>query len=212
MYLSVCRLRHTVRFLVTMSEILHFVKAGIRNPLHVGALMPSSPALARAMVDGLDLKPNQTVLELGPGTGSLTHALNAKLPHAQAYLGIERDPHFVSLLQKRFPHLRFVVGDAANALHISNEHIEGQIKYIISGLPFATLPTQVRSAILENLTHLLTPGSVFRTFQYLHASRIPQATAFRQFMNERYGSAKRSPIVLKNIPPAFTYTWHVPHS
>ncbi|MBL7977849.1 MAG: methyltransferase domain-containing protein [Bacteroidetes Order II. Incertae sedis bacterium] len=195
-----------------MSEIFHFVKAGFRNPLHVGALMPSSPALARAMVEGLEIKPGQTVLELGPGTGSLTQALNDRLPQATCYLGIERDPHFVTLLQKRFPHLRFVAGDAVNAVHISNEHAEGPIKYIISGLPFATLPAPVRAAILENLTHLLTPGSVFRTFQYLHASRIPQAMAFRQYMNDRYGHAKRSPVVLRNIPPAYTYTWHIPHS
>jgi len=52
----------------------------LKNPLSVCALTPSSRMLARAMARGLEIKPNESVMELGPGTGALTDQIRHILP------------------------------------------------------------------------------------------------------------------------------------
>lgn len=195
-----------------MSDFVHFLKASLRNPTHIGALAPSSPALARAMVHDLHPASGELVLELGPGTGAFTHFLQHHLPNKEAYVGIERDAHFVSILRNRFPGLHFVHGDAGEAHQIVQEHGQGELRYILSGLPFAILPTVVRDAILASLHQLMVNGCTFRTFQYVHAAKIPQAIAFREIMTARYGTPERSPLVVRNLPPAYTYTWRSIHA
>ncbi|HSZ73188.1 MAG TPA: hypothetical protein VK779_00090, partial [Rhizomicrobium sp.] len=57
------------------AEHLHFLRALIARPKNVGAIAPSSPALARAIAAQVDPAREGTVLELGPGTGVITEAL-----------------------------------------------------------------------------------------------------------------------------------------
>ena len=55
--------------------MLLFARRWLKDPMKVGAVAPSSPVLARAMVKALDLEPGQTCLEIGPGTGAFTEHL-----------------------------------------------------------------------------------------------------------------------------------------
>ncbi|MBA2493696.1 MAG: hypothetical protein H0V31_03245 [Acidobacteria bacterium] len=50
-------------------------------------------------------------------------------------------------------------------------------------------------------------GCVFRTFQYAHGYYFPSAIKLREYMDKNYGKAKKSQIVMKNVPPAYTLTW-----
>lgn len=61
-----------------------------------------------------DIKPTDTVLEVGPGLGALTYELIAK---AKEVWAIEKDPKLVALLKTEFK------GVAANKLKIINENI-----------------------------------------------------------------------------------------
>ncbi|KAH7577845.1 hypothetical protein JRO89_XS01G0306800 [Xanthoceras sorbifolium] len=51
------------------------------------------------LVDAADVKEGDVVLEIGPGTGSLTNVL---LNAGATVLAIEKDPHMVALLRERF--------------------------------------------------------------------------------------------------------------
>src|ERR1041385_9451112 len=100
---------------------LHFIKGALRHPTRVGAILPSSAALARVMLRGIDLTDGAAVLELGPGTGPITTQIQRMLTCPTRYLGIERDPHFVKVLVERFPALRFVHGSAEDVVHHMQE-------------------------------------------------------------------------------------------
>ena len=48
---------------------------------------------------------------------------------------------------------------------------------------------------------------MFRMYQYAHGYYSPSAIKLRDFMRKRYGRSRRSPLIVKNIPPAYTLTW-----
>ncbi|HEX8246631.1 MAG TPA: methyltransferase domain-containing protein [Pyrinomonadaceae bacterium] len=190
-----------------MNEHLQFLQAFLKNPLYVGAISPSSPDLARAMIEGVRPDENNVVLELGVGTGAITKFLRDAVPSEKSYLGIEISEEFVEKLKTDFPDLRIVCGSAGDAGEIHEKTGFGKVKYIVSGLPFASLPKDVSEAILHEVDKFMAEGCLFRTFQYAHAYRLPPAVKFRRYMEERYGKVKRSSLVLKNVPPAYTLTW-----
>jgi phosphatidylethanolamine/phosphatidyl-N-methylethanolamine N-methyltransferase len=186
---------------------LHFIRGVLRSPAQVGAIAPSSPALARVMLRGIDLDDGASVLELGPGTGPITRQIQRVIASPDNYLGIERDPHFVKVLVQRFPAMRFVEGSAEAAVRHLEEAGINNLRAIISGLPFATLPRTVQDRIIVSVDRLLKPGMVFRTFQYLHALAMPGALRFRAKMRSRFGPCRISRPVVLNLPPAVVLSW-----
>ena len=61
----------------------------LRNPTTVGAVLPSSRYLSRALVGRLELAPGELIVEYGPGTGPATAVVREALPKGANYLGIE---------------------------------------------------------------------------------------------------------------------------
>lgn len=190
-----------------MRDTVRLAQAFLRNPRNIGTLFPSSAVLARRMVEGLPLSSHGAVLELGPGTGPLTRALCDKLADPSRYLGVDINAEFVGLLKRKFPQFRFVCGSAHQAQEHLSAHGHDEVRAIISGLPFASLPEPVQNEIMDGLSCLLKPGVEFRTFQYVHALRLPAARRFRREMTRRFGRPAVSKPVLWNIPPAVVMTW-----
>src|SRR5690349_17836919 len=101
-----------------MNENIQFLQAFLKNPLKVGAIAPSSPELAAEMLDGIAPDSENIVLELGVGTGAITKYLADIIPGRDSYLGIELDGDLVRALNRRFPDLNIVCGNAADAYSI----------------------------------------------------------------------------------------------
>lgn len=189
------------------ADHLHFAKAFLRHPARVGAIAPSSPVLAEAMVEGVRLGETESVLELGPGTGPFTKALADRLGAGPHYLGIEKNPAFVERLQKRFPTMRFVEGSAEDASVLVDQLNLPPVRTVICGLPFASLPRRVQDGVIHSLDELLGAGGEFRTFQYVHAYALPSAARFRRRMSGLFGRFTRTRAIWRNVPPAYVLCW-----
>lgn len=190
-----------------MRENIEFLKAFIDNPLDVGAIVPSSQKLAERMIEGINPDKNSTVMELGVGTGSFTKLLKEIVPDEKSYLGIEQDKNLVQFLRKNFSEMCFIQGNACKALILHELSKFGKVDYILSGLPFVSMPKEVSKKIFAQIEKFMDQGCMFRTFQYAHGYYLPPAINLRDFMNKRYGICERSPLILRNIPPAVTLTW-----
>ena len=190
-----------------MNENLQFLRAFLKNPLKVGAIAPSSPELAAEMLQGVEPDEDNIVLELGVGTGAITKYLRDIIPNDRAYLGIELDDALVGTLNQKYPDLNIVCGNAADAYAIHKESGLGKVRYVVCCLPFVSLPKEVSESVLVEIEKFMREGCVFRIFQYAHGYYLPPAIKLREFLKNRYGKSKRSPLVLKNVPPAFTLTW-----
>jgi phospholipid N-methyltransferase len=190
-----------------MNENIQFLQAFLKNPLKVGAVAPSSPDLAWQMLDNILPDKDNIVIELGVGTGAITKYIREILPDNGSYLGIELDAAMVSSLKVRYPEINVVRGNACDLSSIHKESGLGKASYILCCLPFVTLPDEVASQVLSEIDRYMEKGCLFRAFQYAHGYYTPAAIRLRKYMRDRYGYSKRSKLVAKNVPPAYTLTW-----
>src|SRR5437016_14272997 len=86
-----------------VAERLQFLGAFLREPARVGAFVPSSPALAQAMLHGCNLKDAKTVVEFGPGTGAFTRLILERIGKQTAFLALELDEKHARGLRQHFP-------------------------------------------------------------------------------------------------------------
>jgi phospholipid N-methyltransferase len=179
----------------------------LRNPRSVGAIAPSSAALAAAMVEAIDFSRARSLVELGPGTGAFTATIAGRLSPPARLLAIDREAMFVERLQGRWPNVECVTASAADLPHLAAERGLLPIDHIISGLPFASLPAAVTVSILDAVEQTLRPGGTFTTFQYVHAYRLPPAVTFRREIDGRLGGPPSCRLVVGNLPPAYVLTW-----
>ena len=187
-----------------MKENLQFLRAFLKNPLKVGAITPSSAELAAEMLQGIEPDDDNIVLELGVGTGAITKHLREITPSRGAYLGLELDSGLVKTLNRKFPDMNIICGNAAEAYSIHASSGLGKVRYVVCCLPFVSLPREVSEDILLDIQKFMDEGCELRIFQYAHGYFLPPAVKLRESLKGRYGKSRRSPLVLKNVPPAFT--------
>ena len=190
-----------------MNENIQFLQAFLKNPAKVGSITPSSPELAKRMIYGIKPSPDNVVMELGVGTGAITKYLQEVVPDDHSYLGIELDRDLVRSLNRNYPDMQIVRGNALDAAAIHERSGLGKVGTIICCLPFVSLPNETGEKILTEIDKFMQQGCTFRTFQYAHGYYFPSAIKLREFMRDRYGKTKRSRLVVKNVPPAYTLTW-----
>jgi len=159
------------------------------------------------MVENIVPDENNIVLELGVGTGAITKFLQDAIPNEKSYLGIELDRNLVKSLKEKFSELKIVRGNARDLEKIHQKSGLGKVGYIICCLPFVSLPNEIGEHILLQIDEFMKRGCTFRTFQYAHGYYFPSAIKLREHMRYRYGKSKRSPLIVKNVPPAYTLTW-----
>ena len=179
----------------------------LRSPRTVGLVTPSSRTLARAMIKSLPENQQASIVELGPGTGAFTGAILDRVGPKARVLAVDLEPEFIDKVRRMWPSVKAVCGSAEDLESLVAEHGLGPIDHIISGLPFASLPTGMTNRILDGVVHTLRHGGTFTQFQYLHGFGMPPGRAFRREMSVRMGAAPTRRIVLRNFPPACVFTW-----
>jgi phosphatidylethanolamine/phosphatidyl-N-methylethanolamine N-methyltransferase len=184
---------------------LRFIREFLRDPQAIGAVAPSSRALARAIVDAVDPGARYAILELGPGTGAFTAEILNRLRPGQRYLGIERNPAFHAALCARFGSERAVLGDAADLDRILPAHGLERIDAVVCSLPWASLPLSIQDRVFAALDRVLGPGGAFASFAYLQGTLLPGGRALHRRLAREFGDVRRSRIIWANLPPAFVY-------
>jgi phosphatidylethanolamine/phosphatidyl-N-methylethanolamine N-methyltransferase len=182
----------------------HFIRSWLEKPLSIGAVSPSGKALARMMAAPVDPDVPGRVLELGPGTGPVTEALLARGVDEERLILIEYDPGFVSLLRTRFPRATILQGDAYSVRRVlADVQLDGPLAGVVSSLPLLTKPVPVRARLLGQCLNLIRAGAPFSQFTYSVAPPVPLFAI-------RDASAKGSPVIWRNIPPARVWTYRRP--
>jgi phosphatidylethanolamine/phosphatidyl-N-methylethanolamine N-methyltransferase len=171
-----------------------FFRQWLRSPKSMGAVIPSSRVLARAVTEAVQWRPGQHIIELGAGTGAISQGLiNAGLP-PEALMMIELDQPLFRYLRGRFPAVKVVNGDATRLVDIARQHGITEVGTVVSGLPMVTMPLAFQRAIIGQSFELLGADGCLLQYSYSPVSPIPA---------RRLGvDAQLVKFVVRNVPPA----------
>lgn len=152
-----------------------FLRSLLGNPLRVGAVAPSSGALARLIASQVSLRSGEAILELGAGTGSVTTALlEIGVPRDRLYV-IELDQRLHAYLQKRFPGVTVLRGNAADARELVPPHRIGRISTVVSSLPLRPMKFATQQTIIDAVFDVLVPGGAMLQYTYPPGRPLPAA-------------------------------------
>ncbi|MCG8602396.1 MAG: methyltransferase domain-containing protein [Verrucomicrobiales bacterium] len=182
-----------------------FLRAFFRNAGSVGAVAPSSEALANLMVDWLDWDEINSVLEFGPGTGVFTEAIAKRISHETKLIAIERDEELAEITRNRCPDVTVRQACVSDAASICREEGIESVDAILCGLPWAAFPEELQNTLLDAMFEVLPRGGKFATFAYWQGLALPAGQRFRRILREHFSEVKQSPTAWKNLPPAFVY-------
>jgi phosphatidylethanolamine/phosphatidyl-N-methylethanolamine N-methyltransferase len=155
------------------SDEFLFLRAWMRAPLVMAAMLPSGRALSRAVAAAVDLSKAGAIVELGPGTGAVTGALVERGIQPERLILIEFLPEFCELLRRRYPAARIISGDAFEAPSILRHLSVGPLAAVVSGLPLYSKKPEHRERLLHDMLRLGPSGMPFVQATNLARSPIP---------------------------------------
>ncbi|TYC21638.1 methyltransferase domain-containing protein [Micromonospora sp. MP36] len=177
----------------------------MRHPLATGAVLPSGPTLARDITAAVPRAGHPLVVELGPGTGAFTGAIQQRLAGRGHHLAVELNPAFATGLARRHPAVEVVRADAAALGELLAERRLAAADVVVSGLPWAAFPARRQRAILAAVVGALNAGGVFTTFAYRHALPTRPARRFHRLLTGVFDEVTVGRTVWANLPPALVY-------
>jgi phospholipid N-methyltransferase len=179
-----------------------FLKEFLHKPAEIGSLIPSSPFLGEAVARKARVAEADTVVELGPGTGSVTREVVKLLKPDATFFSMEVNPEFVQVMREEFPAYACYEDSAANVGEYLEKHGRTSCDSVVSGLPFASLPEPLTDELIAAIHDALRPGGTFATYTYVSSRPLPSAGRFRAKLTEFFGSYETSHVVWFNVPPA----------
>lgn len=149
-------------------RVLLFARNFFRHPRMLGSIVPSSRFLIRELLSPVDWSRAHVIVEYGPGVGGITAEVLRRMRSDALLIAIEMNPDFVSYLRGALTdqRLRVVEGSAESVDEILRRFGQRQADYIISGIPFSTIPAPLRERILRKTRAMLAPGGAFLVYQF----------------------------------------------
>ena len=184
---------HMLRKPSRSEETLLFAKNFLQHPMMLGSLIPSSRFLIDRLLSKVDWKRARTIVEYGPGVGTITsHILSRMAPDARL-ITFEMNERFVRYLERSFPDPRLHV------VHGSAETVQKELDrlkldgadYVISGIPFNHMRFEMREKITRQTREALNPGGEVLIYQFTrtvlphlraHFNQVYQEFELRNFL------------------------------
>jgi phospholipid N-methyltransferase len=163
-------------------ETLLFAKNFLQHPKMLGSLIPSSRFLVGRLLGKIDWGRARTIVEYGPGVGTITNHILARMSPEARLIVFEMNEDFVDYLRRAFPdpRLHVVHGSAENVgRELARLELSGA-DYIISGIPYTTMPEQLRGSIMRESREALNPGGAVLVYQFTRAVLPYLRTYFNQ--------------------------------
>ena len=145
-----------------------FLRGFLKNPVMVGSVIPSSRVLIEKMLKPVDWENTKLFVEYGPGVGTFTRPILDLLGPDAKLVTIDTNPDFTKYLTRSIddPRLIAVTGSAADVEQILADRSLGKADYVVSGLPFSTLPPGIGDAIAAATAKVIRNGGAFLVYQF----------------------------------------------
>lgn len=183
---------------------IQFLRGFIKHPVMVGSIIPSSRALIEKMLRPVDWDTTRVFVEYGPGVGTFTRPILEKLGPDAKLVTIDTNADFTTFLRDSIDDDRLVpvTGSAADVEKILSDRGLGKADFVLSGLPFSTLPPGIGEKIAEATSRVVRPGGAFLVYQF--------SPKVQDFIRPWFERIERG-FEWMNVPPATLFwAWREP--
>lgn len=159
-----------------------FFRGFVEHPRMVGSIIPSSRFTIEKMLAPVKWDECEVFVEYGPGVGTFCQPVLDRLRRDGALIVIDTNPLYIDYLKTHFRDSRFhaVLGSAVDVEAIVKAHGYDHADYVLSGLPFSTLPEGIGPAIAAATHRALRPGGAFLVYQFSAKARDFMAKHFQR--------------------------------
>lgn len=180
------------------SQLSLFARNFFKHPRMLGSIIPSSSFLVRRLLDQIDWERARVLVEYGPGVGTISREILARMHPEARLVVVETNGDFVSFLQGSIPDPRLDVvhGSAEDIATILSEYKLNAADHVIAGIPFSTMPDAIRTGVLEATQRVLDPAGSLLIYQF--------SPKVHNDLQRVFSHVKRDFEPL-NIPPAQLY-------
>lgn len=175
-----------------------FLRRWMANPLQMGSVVPSSPALGRRIAALLERRDEEVVVELGAGTGAITRELLAGGVPPERLVVVEIVPDMARHLARSLPGVTVVEGDAFALEDALPTALHGRIGTAICGIPLVLLPLERQRRFVQAVESV-APGRGFLLYSYCVTSPLPSRALGL--------TARREAWTPLNLPPASVWRY-----
>ena len=175
-----------------------FLRRWLANPLQMGSIVPSSPALTRRIAALVERAEDEVVVELGAGTGAVSRALLAAGVPPERLVVVEIVPDMARHLAETLPGVRVIAGDAFALADALPAALHGKVGTAICGIPLVLLPIEQQRRFVAAV-EAVAPGRGFLLYTYCVTSPLP----YRALGLE----ARREAWTPLNFPPASVWRY-----
>ena len=178
-----------------LKSLVLFARNFVKHPLMLGSVVPSSQRLINQLLSQIDFGRARVIVEYGPGVGPITRELLRRMRPDAHLVAVEMNTELADFLrtQLRDPRLHVVNASAehtrAALARLGLPHAD----YVVSGIPFSTMPAEVRRHVVEATRAVLQPWGAFLVYQFSRAV-LPDLRAAFPEVREAF-----EPL---NLPPA----------
>lgn len=175
-----------------------FLRRWLANPLQMGSVIPSSPALCRRIAALVERREDEVVVELGAGTGVISRALLAAGVPAERLVVVEIVRDMAEHLRSVLPGVSVIQGDAFELARALPERLHGKVGTAICGIPLVMLPIEQQQRFVDAVESV-APGKGFLLYTYCVTSPLPYRNLGL--------TAKREAWTPLNLPPASVWRY-----
>ena len=187
-----------------LSPKWQFLRGFIKNPVMVGSVIPSSKVLIDRMLEPVKWDEVKLFVEYGPGVGTFTRPILHRLAPDAKLIAIDTNEDFIKFLSKDIDDDRLIAvhGSAADVEQIVADYGFDHADYVVSGLPFSTLPPGVGQSIGAATSRVIRAGGAFLVYQF--------SPKVRDFIAPYFERIDRG-FEWINVPPATLFwAWREP--
>jgi phospholipid N-methyltransferase len=169
-----------------LRQLSLFAKNFIKHPTMLGSFIPSSRFLIDRVLQHVDWSRARVMVEFGPGVGVFTREILRRMRPDAKLIVFEINPDFVDYLQDTIDDERLhVTSRSAEEMRAVLRELEiGEIDYVLSGIPFTTIPREVGEQILHDTSDLINPDGRLLVYQFMRTVAPMLARHFRSISRD----------------------------
>jgi phosphatidylethanolamine/phosphatidyl-N-methylethanolamine N-methyltransferase len=176
-----------------------FFRRFLAHPGRVASLFPSSQALSRMIAGQVRRADDEYVIELGAGTGTVTHAILSSGVPADKLIVVEIDRVMAQFLRTAYPTITVLECSAFDIMQSLPQPTIGKVGCVVCGLPITLYQLEWQRRLAVIILSLMPRGRPFLVLTHRLASPI---------LAKKMGLVgKRVGFTLRNFPPASVWAY-----